>query len=299
MARPALAASRSVDILDFLARFPGRGFSLSEIVKGTQINLASCHAVLNVLAERGYVSRCPRQKTYRLGPALFAMGQVALASQPLLARAQRSAQSLRDELDLPSLVSTVIGDEIVGLVACDTADGRTAGLNVGERMPLVPPVGASFIAWSDEEEIDEWLGRAAPNEADDTIAFWQDGLSLIRERSYQVELRAADTVEMAARMAEMAAGSEATRYKSELLKLVQSWGRHPTQPEKIEPDGEYDLILIAAPVFDREGHCSYNLCLGGFREPVTGERVNALGDKLVATCLEIMQADRAIAGYAA
>jgi len=293
MARPALAASRSADIIDFLARFPGRGFTLSEIVKGTQINLASCHAVLNALAERGYVTRCPRQKSFRLGPALFAAGTVALASQPLLARAKAAAEGLRDELGIPSLVSTVIGDEILGVVACDTADGSSAGPNVGERMPLVPPVGASFLAWSGESEIEAWLGRAEPGIDDETIAYWREGLARIRERSFQVELRAPESSEMAARMEEMAAGSEATLYKSRLRELVQSWRRHPSQPDRIVHDCEYDLILIAAPIFDRDGRCAYNLCLGGFAGPLGGGEVQTLGNRLVATSLQIMLADRA------
>lgn len=293
MARPALAAARGIDIIDFLARFPGRGFSLSEIVKGTQINLASCHAILNVLADRGHVSRCPRQKTYRLGPALFALGQVALASQPLLTRVRDAARQLRDELGIPSLVSTVIGEEIVGMVAWDTPDGRTAGLNVGERMPLVPPVGASFVAWADEGEIDAWFSRASPDEDAETVAYWRDGLVRLRERGFQVELKAPGGSQMADRMAEMASGGGATRYKAELLKLVRSLGRHPMQPEAIEPGRDYDLILLAAPVFDREGHCAYNLCLGGFAGLMTGLEVQALGERLVATSLQVMQADRA------
>lgn len=293
MVRPALSASRGVDIIDFLARFPGRDFTLSEIVKGTDINIASCHAVLNALVERGYIARSPGRKTYRLGPALVAMGQVALASQMLLGIARDAAFGLVRELQIPSVISSVIGDEIVGIVACDTPDGRTAGLNVGERMPLVPPVGASFLAWSDEEAIARWLDRAAPEHDEETIAYWRAGLTRIRERSFQVELKAPNSSALSERMEQMAAGRKAARYKSELLKLVQSLGRHPMQPERLEPAVEYDLVLIAAPIFDREGRCLYNLCLGGFAGPMDGTEVQELGDRLVATSLQIMQADRA------
>lgn len=292
MVRPALSASRGIDIIDFLACFPGRGFTLSEIVKGTGINLASCHAVLNALAERGYVARDPGAKTWRLGPVLHAMGQVALASQPLLAATRAAASALRDETGLATLASTVIGEEIVGVVACDTPDGRSAGLHVGERMPLVPPVGASFLAWADEEAVTAWLERAAPDSDEAMRAYWRDGLARIRERSFQVELRAPGGSQMAARMEEMAAGRGAVRYKGELLKLVQSLGRHPMQPDTIAPEGRYDLILIAAPVFDAEGRCAYNLCMGGFDRSLSGAEVQALGERLVAVCLQVMQADR-------
>lgn len=293
MVRPALSASRGIDIIDFLARFPGRGFTLSEIVKGTGINLSSCHAVLNALAERGYVARDPGAKAWRLGPVLFAMGQVALASQPLLAATRAAAEQLRAETGLPTLASTVIGEEIVGIVASDMPDGRSAGLNVGERMPLVPPVGASFLAWASDEEITAWLMRAAPGSGEAMLAYWRDGLARIRARSFQVELRAPGGPQMAERMTEMAAGRGAVRYKGELLKLVQGLGRHPEQPEVLAANESYDVILIAAPVFDLEGRCAYSLCLGGFDRPLPGDEVQALGGKLVAACLQVMQADRA------
>src|SRR5450756_2568335 len=38
VSRPGLAASRSIDIIEFLALFPERGFTLSEIVRSTGIN---------------------------------------------------------------------------------------------------------------------------------------------------------------------------------------------------------------------------------------------------------------------
>jgi len=293
MARPALSASRGLDIIDFLACFPGRGFTLSEIVKGTGINLASCHAVLNALAGRGYVARETDGKAWRLGPLLFAMGQAALESQPLLAATHAAALRLREETGHATLASTVVADEIVGVLACNLPDGRTAGLNVGERMPLVPPLGSSFLAWAGEDEIEAWLARAAPESDEETRGFWRSGLARIRERSFQVELRAPGGARMAARMEAMAAGRGAVRYKGELVKLVQSLGRYPMQPEALTPDTRYEPILIAAPVFDADGACRYNLCLGGFDQPLNGAQVQALGETLVAVCLQVMQADRA------
>jgi DNA-binding IclR family transcriptional regulator len=293
LVRPALAAARGIEIIDFLARFPAREFKLSEIVKGTGINIASCHAILGALRGHGYVSRCSRRKTYRLGPVLVAMGTAALASQPLVARAHELGVILRQELGLPVLLSAVIGDEIIGILALDTSDGRSAGLAVGERMPLVPPLGASFVAWGADEEIEAWLARASAEHDAETVAYWRSGLAHIRERGYQVELRSRGSSALAERMAQMAHGSRATGYKSELLKLVQTFGRQPMYVESLDPEGEYDLILLAVPIFDQEGDCAYSLCLGGFIAPMKGFEVQTLGHRLIQTSLQVMNADRA------
>lgn len=289
MARPALSTSRSLEIMDFLARFPERTFTLSEIVEGVGINLASCHAILNALGAQGYVTRAGRRKSYRLGPALVAMGHSAMRAQPLIARADAVAQMLSSELDLPMLLSTRIGEEILGVLAIDTPDGRSAGLEVGERMPLVPPIGASFVAWGDEAEAEAWLNRGEGAPDDDRRALWQAGLIRLRERGYQIELRQKNDSELAERMTAMASGERATRYKAELLKFVHALGSGPIQPDEISPGESYDLLLLAAPIFDRDGQCVYNLCIGGFRGPLDGAEVRALGDRLLKASLTVMR----------
>ena len=52
---------------------------------GTGINPASSHALLAVLAERGYVVRHPTAKTYSLGPALVAAGRIAAQRENVFA----------------------------------------------------------------------------------------------------------------------------------------------------------------------------------------------------------------------
>ena len=52
MSRPALSATRSIEIIELLATFPERQFNLSDIVKATGINIASTHAILNTLSEK-------------------------------------------------------------------------------------------------------------------------------------------------------------------------------------------------------------------------------------------------------
>src|SRR5689334_18817876 len=70
MARPALSATRGIEILDLLAAFPTQAFTLSEIARASGINVSSCHSVLNALLVRGYLSHGASPKTYVLGPAL-------------------------------------------------------------------------------------------------------------------------------------------------------------------------------------------------------------------------------------
>lgn len=292
MPRPALSASRSVDVIDFLAAFPGRSFTLSEIARAAKINIASCHAVLNALVERGYLSRRADQRTYTLGPSLVAIGEAALKSQPLVARAKEAAEGLAREFDAPVLLSAVVDNEILGVVSIPDAAGRGPGLRVGERMPLVAPVGAPFLAWSSEEAIEAWIDRR-PSPRNERLADeWRHTLALTRERGFQVTLGSPGSPHIASLIAEMATGRRSPNYKNEVINLINSLDGHMLQPETIVPDELYNIVLIASPIFDQNGEAAFNLCLGGFAEKISGAAITAYADRLVRTCLQIMREDR-------
>ena len=293
MSRPALSAARSTDIINFLATFPERGFTLSEIVRATKINVASCHAVLTTLVDCGYLTRSPNERTYSLGRALVAIGQAALKSQPLIARAKEAAESLQRELGTPMLLTTVIGQEIVAVVSLPDASGRVPGLRVAERMPLVAPIGAPFLAWSSKEAIEAWIARhTAPPRDKKSAAVWREAVALTRKRGYQVTLRAPNSPGIGSLMADMAAGGRIADYQDEVLRLVNSFDRELSQPETIVADELYDILLISAPLFDQNGEAIFNLSLIGFSRKLTGAMITSYADRLVRTCLEVMRADR-------
>lgn len=290
MARPALSASRTTAILDLLAAFPGRAFTTAEIVRATKINVASCHAVLNALAERGYLMR--QEKTYVLGPALLAIGAATLKTYPVAARAEQAAQILFDELGVPVLLSTIVGDEILALASIPDRDGRSAGMRLGQRMPVTPPAGAHFLAWAPEPEIEAWIAKAA-DPASEQAEAWRRELALVRKRGWQVTLRVPQETEFATLLAEIAAGRQPLEYRDQLGSLTFAKNWKLVQPDAIDPATLYDAVLIAAPIFDRNGGRPLSLCLGGFAEQLTGAQITAYTDHLIRSCLKVMREDRA------
>lgn len=279
MARPALSAARGIDIIDLLAA-ASRPMTLSDIARATGINVASCHAVLNVLAERGYLAR--EGRGFVLGPVLVAVGEAALAGQPLLARAEAAARGLVRELGLAALITGAVGEEIVGLVSIGAGGGQSPLLRTGERRALIPPIGAPFVAWSDETVIAEWLARSPDIDAEVLTAL-RRGVETIRERGFEVLLRPAETGGLASQLRALAAAEPG----------VVHLGPGMALPDRIAPEMLYDVTMIAAPLFDRRGACAYNLCLGPFPERLSGARILELADRLLRACVDIMHADRA------
>lgn len=292
MPRPALSASRSVDIINFLAQFPGRSFTLSEIVRAAKINVASCHAILKALTDRGYLSKSSKG-TYSLGPVLIAIGDTALKSQPLVSRAQEAARELFRDFGIPVLLSALIGDEIVAIMVVHDRQGRGPGIEVGERRPLLPPVGAPFIAWGSEQAIEAWLAKALPGQRQAQVTKWRAALALIRKRGFQVTARSPEGSAVGAQIAQLAAGRQVSGFQDRMKDLLGSLGDHLSQLEAIDPEETYDTQLIAAPIFDREGGCAFNLCFGGFPDRVSGALIQTYAERLVRACLQVIRADRA------
>jgi DNA-binding IclR family transcriptional regulator len=157
MARPALSASRSVDVLNFLAAHTPEQFTLSDLSGALDINLASTHALLNTLEDAGYVFRHPRLRTYNLGASVVALGNAALQCHPSIASANEEAHRLSEDLELSVAVTADAGDDIVFLGRMGEHRPRDVEAYAGQRIPLKPPVGAVFVAWGDPSE---WLAKA-------------------------------------------------------------------------------------------------------------------------------------------
>jgi DNA-binding IclR family transcriptional regulator len=281
MARPALSAARGFDIIDLLAAAPERSMTMSEIARTTGINVASCHAVLTVLAERGYVSRDAQSKSYILGAIVYAAGQAALAGQPLLAHAVSAARGLSAELHIPVMMSAAVGAEIVGIVSIPDPDGRLPLLQPGERRPRIPPVGAPFVAWSGEPAIEAWLADAV-----DAVTL-RRAIDTIRARGFEVLLRTTEPAHLASQLSGMA---ERRPHGSAGLHQL---GPGMALPDRIDPGAAYDVLMIAAPIFDHQGACAFNMCLGPFTDPLGGQVVLDLAAHLLEACVAVMHADRA------
>jgi DNA-binding IclR family transcriptional regulator len=290
LARPALSASRSLDVIDLLAAFPGRSFSLSEIAGATEINIASCHAILLALLERGYLARGSRQKTYSLGPTLAAVGESAIKAQPLIASSKAAARRLFNDLQIPVLLSGLSGNEVLGIVSIADATGRGPGLNAGQRVPLIPPAGAPFLAWSSDDAKEAWIASGVSEL--EVAQDWRVALDHIKRRGFQLNLRPPGHSGPSPMMTEMALGVDISHHKDRLLNSMRKLDYHPTEPEEIDPAVSYDVVLIASPIFGSTGEALFNLCLGGFTHLLSGAVVLQYADRLMHACLDVMRAHR-------
>ena len=277
MARPAPAVDRTVALLEFLAAHPNEAFSLSELARRIDINKATGHAMVTALTEAGYLLRHPVDKTYSLGPALIAIGTAAGARQfEIVDYARSEMDQLSRELRVQCVASAAIGDEIV-LLAC-SGDPEPLGLSVpvGQRLPLVPPLGTVFLAWESTDAIDRWLRRLGPRSGNVALAQYREAVATVRRRGYSLGLEPAPPSGPHRRRELRDAAVEVVEHPHDEYILLE-----------LEKAASYRLSHIAAPVFGADGRVALALTLMGFRHQLSADQVPELADRLRAAALAV------------
>ena len=189
MARSTPAVRYAAEMLEFLADDPRSEYTLSEIARAIGHNKASCSGILHTMEQSGLVSRHPIRKRYSVGPALIRLGAAANERYRVIGVASAEVTKLAKELGVEWNISAPIGGSIVELAA-SYHRVPLFGLDVGQKVPFVAPVGAVYIAWSSDEEIDEWIQRADSGPPDDAQRErHRQSAQAIRIRGYSVGIQ--------------------------------------------------------------------------------------------------------------
>jgi len=271
VARRAPAVERTIAVLNHLAAHPDEKLTLSELSRDLQLNKATLHAILNGLAEAGYLVRDPARKSYGLGPALIAVGNASAASFASVDYALPEMQALTDELGLDCVASAVIHDEIV--ILARTGTPRPFGVHVlpGQRLPLVPPIGTVFVAWSPEEDVEHWLSLLGSSAGRTATERHRKSLASVAARGYSVGL------EGGGRASRSTEGRTLTLQES-----IQGLKTEEYAPLQLDAGATYRANHIGAPVFGPEGDVEIALFIIGFPGPITGKDIDRIADKLKA-----------------
>jgi DNA-binding IclR family transcriptional regulator len=186
MARSTPAVRFAAQMLEFLADDPRSEYTLSEIARAIGHNKASCSGILHSMEQSGLVSRHPVRKRYSVGPALIRLGAAANERFRVIGLATAEVTKLAKELGVEWNISAPIGGYIVELAA-SYRRVPLFGLEVGQKVPFVAPVGAVYIAWSSDEEIDDWIERAESGLRDDARSErHRQSAQAIRVRGYSI-----------------------------------------------------------------------------------------------------------------
>ncbi len=146
---------------------------------------------------------------------------------------------------------------------------------LGERIPLMPPLGEAYVAWLGDEQIAAWLRRAS-SQAPEVIAKYERRLADVRERGYAISRTNPDNAQQYAdlrtAMQEYAAG-ELTPIRERAVRSVIAETSAFFETCDIVEDDVYHLGSVVVPVLGPDGRTAMCLRLTQVPQGVTGRQV--------------------------
>ena len=126
--------ARGLTILEVLSAHPD-GLTLSEISRSLALPKSSTHALLHNLLERDYLMDGRRDRTYRLGPRLFQLGNAYVHGIDLVADGQETVRAVSRRCDETVHLATLEGRDVLYVAKEEGTSYIRMVSALGKRVP--------------------------------------------------------------------------------------------------------------------------------------------------------------------
>jgi IclR family KDG regulon transcriptional repressor len=145
--------ARGLTILEVLSAHPD-GLTLSEISRSLALPKSSTHALLHNLLERDYLMDGRRDRTYRLGPRLFQLGNAYVHGIDLVADGQETVRAVSRRCDETVHLATLEGRDVLYVAKEEGTSYIRMVSALGKRVPAHGTgVGKMLLSSLTEEEL--------------------------------------------------------------------------------------------------------------------------------------------------
>nr|WP_241696178.1 helix-turn-helix domain-containing protein [Solimonas terrae] len=276
---------RVLDVIKLLASQPNEDFSLADIAQQTGMSKASAHRVLLTMTAADFLARHPRRRTYSLGMGLLAVGQASLERYRGVEAAKIEMARMSAELGVQCSATALIGRDLI-ILACDGLPKSHAGFNrVGERRPMIPPMGLCHVAWGRAALVEPYLAFAKQHMRADAYAWLLEALPLIRQRGYA--MATASWHRLGSAVVVPAAAQRDSAHWATVCELVAELNRDEIQ---LAAPGDGDIRQIgqiAAPVFAPDASMAFQLVLSGLPATLTARKLERCIERLLAAAVAV------------
>jgi DNA-binding IclR family transcriptional regulator len=266
-ARKSNSVLRATTVLHLLAEDPSSAWSLAEVARRAELSYASAHSVVSALEERGFVRRHPRTRAYTLGPGLIALGAAARRGYRVVDDALPEMERLSRDLGLGCLASARVGDDMLMLAVTGPPQPFGSRVQVGERVPIAPPLGLAFIAWADAATIEEYLDLSDRKLTVAERRQYSEALALVRERGYGVVLDSSTRHRLMERL-RASRDLDDSRRHHELDEVLFELALDDYALVGGNDEAEYAVTALTAPVFSPDVDVILDLTIVGFSGPL-------------------------------
>jgi flavin reductase (DIM6/NTAB) family NADH-FMN oxidoreductase RutF/DNA-binding IclR family transcriptional regulator len=186
---------------------------------------------------------------------------------------------LAEELNVECLASAEVDGDLV-ILASAGKPGRRLVRSVGQRVPLVPPVGIALVAWRSADDVERWITAVtAPARADDQTL--RGKIDRVRRRGWAVALASREQLTLEAAVTELDPNSPTSEQEERLASAVgRMVAGEGYEPEHFENSSMYHVRHMSAPVFGPAGDVPFALNIYGMPRDLTGSEIRRYSDRL-------------------
>ncbi len=198
---------------------------------------------------------------------------------------ERVAHRLRCEA---AALVAISPDELTTVVS---AYGGSASMvePLGQRVPLLPPIGEAYVAGAAPEVVERWLARVSPAEPE-LVECYRARLATVAERGVALSMvgpgARADYERMHEALAEYASG-ELTPARERAVRGVLAQTRHFFDDVDLLPDETYDVGAVVVPVHGPDGRVAMVLRATQLPTGVRGDVVAGWVEELQAAAVVV------------
>jgi DNA-binding IclR family transcriptional regulator len=282
MATAVPALDRTMQILEYLQENPTDKYTLSDISRATGIHKATCASTLNTLAGYALVRRDDSRR-YSIGQRFVGLSHAYASQYPGFTWGREEVVQLVARTELSCAMIVRDGADLVILDMLGNTQPAHLHMRIGMRVPLVPPVGTIFKAWSPPGELDSWIDRMHDQFGGERTDYLgavtglrARGFSLGGEHDFHLELESA--------LRQVTAAPSDNRVV-EVAMIVADKIRNYSNAE----NGDEPVNSVIGPVFDAAGGVTMTLNLFGQLGSVRTRDLDKIAPPLLETCARITE----------
>jgi DNA-binding IclR family transcriptional regulator len=287
--RAAPTAARALRVIELLASEPGERWKLADIQRHLNYSHGNLHAIVATLVAMGHLSRDDVSRTYSLGPALLGIGAAARRAFPSVDTALPHLERLAEELGTECQAAMRQGHTVLVVARCGPGLPPGFRVEVGERLPLTPPVGSTLMAWAEDDDLEAYLATAAGALRPEEIEAHRQTLLAVRERGYSAHLYAGPRRALSERATRMVQEGE-DDVEGALTDLVHDLVHHDYLPRDPATTSLEDGVQFSAPVFGPTGAVEMSAGVAFAGPGLDLDLVAAAPQRLLATTAAITDA---------
>ena len=179
-------------------------------------------------------------------------------------------ERLSRDLGLGCLASARVGDDMVMLAVTGPPQPFGSRVQVGERVPIAPPLGLAFIAWADAATIEEYLDLSGRKLTAAERRQYSEALELVRDRGYGVVLDSSTRHRLVERLRASRDLDDSRRHQ-QLDEILVELALDDYALVHGAEEAEYAVTALTAPVFAPDGEVILVLTLVGFAGPLRAD----------------------------